>query len=47
MLKKPLPSLADRVWSRQTGDDLRRFLIQRLESQIEHRLKTAKVLTEL
>jgi DNA repair protein RecO (recombination protein O) len=47
MLKKPLPGLAQRVWSRQTADDLRRFLIQRLESQIEHRLKTATVLAEL
>ncbi len=47
MLKKPLPGLAERVWSRQTADDLRRFLIQRLEAQIEHRLKTAAVLAEL
>ena len=47
MLKKPLPGLAERVWSRQTADDLRRFLVQRLESQIEHRLKTAAVLAEL
>ncbi len=46
MLKKPLPGLAERDWSRQTASDLRRFLIQRLETQIERRLKTAAVLAE-
>jgi DNA repair protein RecO (recombination protein O) len=47
MLKKPLPRLDERVWSRDTAEDLRRFLVQRLEAQIEHRLKTAAVLAEL
>jgi DNA repair protein RecO (recombination protein O) len=47
MLKKPLPRLEERIWSRDTAEDLRRFLVQRLEAQIEHRLKTAAVLVEL
>ena len=47
MLKKPLPQLTERQWSRDTAEDLRRFLVQRLEGQIEHRLKTAAVLAEL
>jgi DNA repair protein RecO (recombination protein O) len=47
MLKKPLPRLDERAWSRDTAEDLRRFLVQRLEAQIEHRLKTAAVLAEL
>ena len=47
MLRQPLPSLRGRSWNRGTAEDLRRFLIQRLEEQFERRLKTASVLEQL
>jgi len=34
-------------WGKQTAEDLRRFLTQRLESQLEARLKTVEALGEL
>jgi DNA repair protein RecO (recombination protein O) len=47
MLKKPLGDLREQTWDRKTAEDLRRFLTQRLEAQVESRLKTAAVLAEL
>ena len=47
MLKKPLADLRGRPWRTATAEDLRRFLTQRLEAQVEGRLKTAAVLAEL
>ena len=43
MLRKPVNELAPN-WTRETGADLRRFLQQQIESQIERRLLTAPVL---
>jgi DNA repair protein RecO (recombination protein O) len=47
MLKKPLAELRERPWEAKTAEDLRRFLNQRLEAQVEGRLKTPAVLAEL
>ena len=47
MLRKPLDRLERRSWSRLTAEDLRRFLVQRLEAQFERRLKTAAELAQL
>jgi DNA repair protein RecO (recombination protein O) len=47
MLKRPLGDLRAQTWDRKTAEDLRRFLTQRLEAQVESRLKTAAVLAEL
>jgi DNA repair protein RecO (recombination protein O) len=47
MLRTALPKLPQRPWDRETARDLRRFLNQRLESHIEKRLKTLRVLEHL
>ena len=47
MLGNPLPALRGQAWDRSTAEDLRRFLIQRLEAQFEQRLKTVSVLEQL
>ena len=47
MLRHPLPVLRELAWDRGTAEDLRRFLIQRLEAQFERRLKTVAVLEQL
>jgi len=47
MLRHPLPALREQPWDRGTAEDLRRFLIQRLEAQFEQRLKTVPVLDQL
>jgi DNA repair protein RecO (recombination protein O) len=47
MLKRPLADLRERPWESKTAEDLRRFLTQRLEAQVEGRLKTAAVLAQL
>ncbi len=47
MLRKPLADLRERPWDSKTAEDLRRFLNQRLEAQVEGRLKTAAVLAQL
>lgn len=47
MLRTALPQLPERAWDRDTARDLRRFLNQRLESHIEKRLKTLRVLDHL
>ena len=46
MLGKPLDQLEPRGWSRRTAEDLRRFLVQRLEAQFERKLKTAAELAQ-
>ena len=40
MLRAPLPRLSARPWSRDHAADLRRFLEQRLEAQVEKRLRS-------
>jgi DNA repair protein RecO (recombination protein O) len=47
MLLKPITELAPRRWTRQTGRELRRFLAQRIEEHIEHRLGTPQYLEML
>jgi DNA repair protein RecO (recombination protein O) len=47
MLHNSLRKLPPRPWSRHTGADLRQFLWQRLEEQLERKLVTAAALTEL
>ena len=47
MLRTALPKLPERSWGRETASDLRRFLDQRLESHIEKRLRTVRVLQHL
>ncbi len=46
MLRKPLDQLEPHGWSRRTTEDLRRFLVQRLEAQFERRLTTAAALAQ-
>ena len=46
MLQKPLDQLEPRNWGRRTAEDLRRFLVQRLEAQFERQLKTAAELAQ-
>ena len=47
MLAKPLPALEPRAWTKQTAQDLRRFLEQQIERHIERRLKTRAMLEQL
>jgi DNA repair protein RecO (recombination protein O) len=47
MLRKPIGELSRREWSRQTAAGLRRFLVRRIEEQIEHPLQTAAYLESL
>ncbi len=44
MLKSPIASLPEGLWTQQTAADLRRFLVQQIEAQIERRLITAPLL---
>jgi DNA repair protein RecO (recombination protein O) len=44
MLKEPVANFAEMSWTRETAADLRRFLVQQIETQIERRLITAPVL---
>ena len=44
MLSKPVGRLPEVAWSRETAADLRRFLVRRIESQIERKLVTVPVL---
>jgi len=41
MLKEPVANFAGMSWTRETASDLRRFLVQQIETQIERRLITA------
>jgi len=47
MLETSLRKLAPRPWDRRTAADLRQFLVQRLEEQLERKLITAPLLLEL
>lgn len=47
MFRAPVESFVGRDWPRQCGADLRRFLIQRIERQIEKNLVTAAVLDKI
>jgi len=44
MLKKPIGELTPANWDKDTGSDLRRYLVQRIEDAIERRLVTAPLL---
>ncbi len=46
MLRKPVAFFADREWGQSTAADLRRFLVQQMESGAERRLVTAHLLEE-
>jgi len=47
MLVTPIGQLSERVWSRDTAADLRRFLVREIENHIERKLLTAPVLEGL
>lgn len=44
MLKQPVADFAAMSWARDTASDLRRFLVQQIETQLERRLITAPTL---
>ena len=44
MLRKPVGQIGPASWTRETGADLRRFLVQQIEQHIERRLITPAVL---
>ncbi len=44
ILRKPISELSKDPWSQQTGADLRRLLVQQIETHIERRLKTVELL---
>ncbi len=44
MLRKPVADLSAIPWTQETAADLRRFLVQQIETQIERRLRTAAML---
>ena len=46
MIRTPVAQLSETHWSQDTAADLRRFLIQQIESHAERRLVTAKLLSE-
>ncbi len=46
MIRTPIAELSQTHWTQDTAADLRRFLIQQIESHTEHRLVTAKLLSE-
>jgi DNA repair protein RecO (recombination protein O) len=46
MLRLPVTQLSQTVWSQDTAADLRRFLIQQIESHAERRLVTAPLFNE-
>jgi DNA repair protein RecO (recombination protein O) len=46
MLRKPVGQLSVTEWSQSTATDLRRFLVQQIESHVERRLVTAPWLEE-
>jgi DNA repair protein RecO (recombination protein O) len=47
MLRKPVSQVSGGEWTRETAADLRRFLIRRIEEQIERKLATVPVLEAL
>ena len=44
MLRKPVGQIGQTGWARETGADLRRFLVQQIEGHIERKLMTPPVL---
>jgi DNA repair protein RecO (recombination protein O) len=44
MLKEPVANFAEISWTRETAADLRKFVVQQIETQIERRLITAPTL---
>ena len=44
MLRQPVAQLSKTDWSQPTASDLRRFLVQQIESHVERRLITAPLL---
>jgi len=47
MLRKPIDQISGEKWTRETAADLRRFLIRRIEEQIERKLATVPLLEAL
>ena len=47
MLRRPVSQLAPSEWSQATAADLRRFLVQQIETHAERRLITATMLEEM
>ncbi|MBI1357655.1 MAG: DNA repair protein RecO [Acidobacteria bacterium] len=47
MLKRPLSEVPAAGWTAHTADDLRRYLVQRLEAHIEKRLRAGLMLAAL
>ena len=47
MFRAPVERFSEREWAKQCGADLRRFLVQRIERQIEKKLVTAAMLEKL
>jgi DNA repair protein RecO (recombination protein O) len=46
MLRRPVTGLSTSHWTQSTAADLRRFLVQQIESHTERRLRTAPLLEE-
>jgi DNA repair protein RecO (recombination protein O) len=46
MLRKPVSQLSQGRWTSSTAADLRRFLVQQIESHVERRLVTAPLMEE-
>jgi len=46
MLRRPVAQLSERHWEQRTAADLRRFLVQQIESHVERRLATAPLVEE-
>jgi hypothetical protein len=44
MLRTPVDRLSGPVWTQATAADLRRFLVEQMESHVERRLVTAPLL---
>jgi DNA repair protein RecO (recombination protein O) len=44
MLRKPVAQFAQPAWAQSTATDLRRFLVQQIETHVERRLVTAPML---
>ena len=47
MLATPIANIEPRDWTRNTAADLRRFLVQQIEEQVERRLTTLRHLEQL
>ena len=47
MLRDPIRAIKDEPWTRQTGADLRRFLVRTLERHTERRLNSAAALARM